>query len=61
MIDQHAHAIAASRSQALIVDIVREVQGDEAIERRPRYDGDKYPEPVPTPLTGMQAADWVVK
>src|SRR5690606_6846432 len=63
MIDQHerAHAIAASRIQALIVDMVREVHGAEAIERRSRYDGDKYPERVPTPLAGVQAADWVVK
>jgi hypothetical protein len=63
MIDQHerAHAIAASRIQALIVDMVREVHGDDAIERRQRYAGDKYPEPVPTPLAGLQAADWVVQ
>jgi hypothetical protein len=63
MIDQHerTHARATSRIQALIFDVVRNVHGDEAIERRPRYDGDKYPEPAPIPLAGLQAADWVVK
>jgi hypothetical protein len=63
MIDQHRqpHASVTSRIQALIIDMVRDVHGDEAIERRPRYDGDKHREPVPTPLAGLQAADWVVK
>jgi hypothetical protein len=63
MIDQHerTHASATSRIQALIIDMVREVHGDEAIERRPRYDGDKCPEPAPSPLAGVQAADWVVQ
>ena len=63
MIDQHeqVHAAAIGRLQVLILDMVRKVHGDDAIERRQRYDGDTYPEPVPTPLAGLQAADWVVQ
>ena len=54
---ERAHVVAAGRLQGLVLDLVREIHGDAAIERQARYDGDQFPELVPTPLTGLWAAD----
>jgi hypothetical protein len=56
---QHERALirVAGRLQGLVLDLVREIHGDTAIERQARYDGDQFPEFVPTPLTGLWAAD----
>jgi hypothetical protein len=56
---QHERAlvVAGSRLRGLILDLVREVKGDTAVERLPRYEGDQFPEPAPTPLAGLWAAD----
>lgn len=49
--------VAGGRLQGLVLDLVREIHGDAAVERRPRYDGDRFPEPSPTPLAGLWAAN----
>jgi hypothetical protein len=54
---ERALVVAAGRLQGLVLDLVREIHGDEAVERRARYDGDRFPELVPTPLAGLWAAD----
>jgi hypothetical protein len=56
---QHERAlvVAAGRLQGLVLDLVREIQADAAVERRARYDGDQFPELVPTPLAGLWAAN----
>jgi hypothetical protein len=53
--------VAAGRLQGLVLDLVREIHGDAAIERQARYDGDQFPELTPTPLTGLWAADGLLK
>jgi hypothetical protein len=53
---ERAFVVAGGRLQGLILDLVREIHGDAAIERRARYDGDQFPEPSPTPLAGLWAA-----
>ena len=55
--NDRALVVAAGRLQSLLHDLVREIHGDSAVERRARYDGDHFPEFVPTPLTGLWAAD----
>jgi hypothetical protein len=52
-----ALVVAAGRLQGLVLDLVREIHGDAAVERRARYDGDQFPEPTPTALAGLWAAD----
>jgi hypothetical protein len=56
---QHERAlvVAAGRLQGLVLDLVREIHGDAAVEPHARYDGDQFPELVPTPLTELRAAD----
>lgn len=53
---ERALIVAAGRLQGLVFDLVREIHGDEAVERRARYDGDRLPELTPTPLAGLWAA-----
>ena len=54
---ERALVVAAGRLQGLVLDLVREIHGDAAVERRARYDGDQSPELVPTPLAGLWAAN----
>ena len=56
---QHERAlvVAAGQLQGLVFDLVREINGNAAVERHARYDGDQFPELVPTPLAGLWAAD----
>jgi hypothetical protein len=58
---ERALAVAAGRLQGLVLDLVREVHGDAAVERRARYDGDRFPEHVPTPMAGLWAADGLLR
>ena len=60
---QHDRAlvVAAGRLQGLVLDLVREIHGDAAIERCARYDGDQFPELVPIALAGLWAADGLLK
>jgi hypothetical protein len=60
---QHERAlvVVGGRLQGLILDLVRELHGDDAVERRARYDGDQFPEPTPTPLVGLWAAECLAK
>jgi hypothetical protein len=60
---QHERAlvVAAGRLQGLVLDLVREIHGDAAVEQCARYDGDQFPKLTPTPLTGLWAADGLLK
>jgi hypothetical protein len=54
-----ALVVAAGRLQGLVLDLVREIHGEAAVERRARYDGDQFPELIATPLAGLWAADYL--
>ena len=56
---ERALVVAGSRLRGLILDLVCEVHGDAAIERHARYEGDQFPEPAPTPLVGLWAANYL--
>ena len=54
---QRALVMVGGRLQGLVLDLVREIHADAAVERRARYDGDQFPELIPTPLAGLWAAN----
>ena len=57
---QHERAlvVAAGRLQGLVLDLVREIHGDAAVDRRARYDGDQFPRARPdTPGPDCGAAN----